>query len=200
MRETLGYNKNHKDREVNDFYATPPEEVCNILQYEKVNDTILEPCCGMGHMAKGILKYNADIKIIATDLIERGYGESGLDFLSNNYPYTKDIKTIIMNPPFKLIEEFVNKALEIAEEKTILFARNQFIESQSRYENIFKDNPPIRIYQYVDRVACAKHGDFDKKLSSNMAFSWFVWDKTSNKDYTELKWIRRMDKIGKKLC
>jgi hypothetical protein len=194
MRETLGYNRNHKKREVNDFYATPVEEVYNILQYEKIKGTILEPCCGMGHMVKGILKHNPNAKIKATDLVDYGYGETGLDFLNKNYPYTKDVDNIIINPPFKLIEEFVNKSIKIANKKVVLFARNQFVESQSRYENIFSQNPPTRIYQYVDRVACAKGGNFNKKMSSNMAFSWFVWDKTNNNNETIFKWIRRMDK------
>ena len=196
MRETMGYDKNHSEREVNDFYATPTEEVFNILQHEKMKETILEPCCGMGHMIEGILQHNLDNKIIATDLINYGYGETGLDYLSDDYPYTEGIGTIIINPPFKLIEEFVIKSLKIATDKVILFARNQFVESQSRYENIFLDNPPSRIYQYVDRVACAKDGDFNKKMSSNMAFSWFVWDKQINNKETTFRWIRRMDKVS----
>ena len=194
MRETLGYNKNNINREINDFYATPTKEVENILKYEELKGVVLEPCCGMGHMCEGIKASGFNGKVISTDLINRGYGEWGLDFLSEDYPYIKNIGTVIINPPFKHIEQFVNKSLEIATDKVILFARNQFTEGQSRYENIFKNNPPTRIYQYVDRVACAKDGDFNKKLSSNMAFGWFVWDKnTSNKD-TIFKWIRRADK------
>lgn len=196
MRETLGYNRNHKGREENDFYATPPKEVLNILQHEEMVGTILEPCCGMGHMVEGILKSDITNKIIATDLIDRGYGETGLDFLSESYPYVKEIGTVIINPPFKLIERFVNKSIEIAENKVILFARNQFVESESRYENIFANNPPSRIYQYVDRVACAKDGDFNKPMSSNMAFSWFVWDKQNETIETIFKWIRRIDKAS----
>jgi adenine-specific DNA methylase len=116
LRETLGYNKNHKDRHKDDFYATPPEEVLNILQHEELIGKVLEPSCGMGHMVKGIRKDDRykELEIIATDLVDRGFGEGNLDYLSDTYPYTKDIGTIIMNPPFKLIEEFVNKSLKIA--------------------------------------------------------------------------------------
>lgn len=157
---------------------------------------MLEPCCGKGHMLDGIKKSGFQGKVIATDLIDRGIGIGGLDYLSEGYPYTKEIGTVIINPPFKLIEEFVNKSLKIATHKVILFARNQFVEGQSRYQNIFKQNPPTRIYQYVDRVACAKDGDFNKALSSNMAFSWFVWDKNSTSRATEFNWIRRSDKVS----
>jgi len=31
MIETIGYDKNNEDREKNDYYATPPEEVKNIM-------------------------------------------------------------------------------------------------------------------------------------------------------------------------
>ena len=196
MRETLGQNKNNKEREVNDFYATPPKEVENILKHEEIVGSVLEPCCGMGHMVEGIKNSGYEGPIYCTDLINRGYGETGLDYLSRDYPYTKDIGTVIINPPFRNIENFVKKSIEIAGDKVILFARNQFAEGESRYKNIFKDNSPSRIYQYVDRIACAKDGDFNKSLSSNMAFAWFVWDKKSNNDTTEFRWIRRHDKVG----
>ena len=191
MREILNYGKN-KDRQTDDFYATPPEEVANILKKEKLYGTILENSCGKGHIAEVVKMYYPDNKVIATDLIDRGYGEGGLDFLSDDYPYTNNIDTIIMNPPFKHIESFVNKSLNIAEKKVILFARMQFLESQTRYENIFKYNKPNRIYIYVDRVACYINGDFNKKHSSTMAFAWFVWDDI-NTDVS-INWIRRADK------
>lgn len=196
MRETLGYDKNHKDRQKHDFYATPPEEVKNILQYEKLNGVILENSCGMGHIAETVKEIYPNNKVIATDKYNYGYGETGLDFLSEDYPYIDNISCIVMNPPFKLIDEFVTKSLKIAQNKVLLFARMQFAETQGRYKNIFKDNPPNRIYMYVDRVACAIDGDFSKAQSSSMAFAWFIWDKT-DVDYgknTEFKWIRRWDK------
>ena len=187
MREVIGYNKNHAERQEDDFYATPKEEVINILSYEYIEGTVLEPCCGLGHMVQGIPKNR---KVIATDLIDRGFGKGGLDFLSPEYPYTKDIGTVIMNPPFKLITEFVLRGLEIAENKLIVLARIQFLETIGRYESIFKDNPPNRVYQYIDRISCAKNGDFTK-LENSMMYAWFVWDKKTNDKNTYLKWIGR---------
>jgi hypothetical protein len=193
MIETLGYRANHDDREKNDFYATPPEEVVNLLSREKLYGTILDNSCGRGHIIKEVAKAYPDNKIIATDLIDRGYGIGGLDFLDDDYPYIDNIDTIIMNPPFKLIVPFVTKSLEIANKKVILFARMQFLESQTRYNKIFKFNKPNRIYIYVDRVACAKGGNFEKALSSNMAFAWFIWDKEDTN--VSIDWIRRRDKV-----
>lgn len=201
-----GYSKSNKEREENDFYATPPEEVRNILntiggEFGK----ILEPCCGAGHMIVPINQYlrdnSIDALVLGTDLIDRGYsspyvkyGEQ-FDFLSDSYPFQENIDTIIMNPPYSLIEEFTLKALKIAKGRVIMLARTQFSESQSRFLNIFVDNPPTDIYQYVDRIACYKNGDFSKKQSSAQSYSWFVWDCESKKKSTSFHWIRRADKI-----
>ena len=43
------YDKKHKERSNRDYYATPIEEVTNILNHIKLdlsNRVILEPCCG----------------------------------------------------------------------------------------------------------------------------------------------------------
>jgi len=79
------YDKNHKERDALDYYATPPEEVENILHELDINFygmTILEPCVGGGHMLEGILDYcayKADLngssvpeKFILTDIQDRG--------------------------------------------------------------------------------------------------------------------------------
>ena len=54
------YRKNNKEREEKDYYATPTDEVLNILntlKYDFTGTTILEPCVGGGHMALGINQY-----------------------------------------------------------------------------------------------------------------------------------------------
>lgn len=54
------YDKNHKERDKLDYYATPTVEVINILTELNINfnDTvILEPCIGGGHMVEGIDAY-----------------------------------------------------------------------------------------------------------------------------------------------
>ena len=126
----------------------------------------------------------------------------GLNFLSEEYPYTEGIDTIIMNPPFSLIDTFrqdydkgfVEKSLEIADKKVVLFAQLHFLESQTRYKEIFSQNKPNRIYIYVDRIACAKDGNFDNAHDSSMTYAWFVWDKVNtNKGFN---WIRRAEKAN----
>ena len=204
-----GYKKNNKEREELDYYSTPTKEVENILETLGISfdgKTILEPCVGGGHMLQGIINYcnknnQKPFKIIATDVKDRNpsiinnnqrihfsLGEE-YDFLLDDYPIEKaDI--IIMNPPFSTIEPFVIRALEIAP-IVIMLGRTQFVEAESRYENIFKEYPMTKIYQYVNRIQCYKNGDESIKGSSAQAYAWFIWDNDIKKNATEFNWIKR---------
>ena len=191
----------------------PPEEVTNILEALNIRhfgDIILEPCCGGGHMVKGIEDYISHAplfikpeKIIVTDVQNRETFicqtelKAGLeyDFLSNDYPYTKDISFIIMNPPYSTLEPFIIKALEIANKGVLVLCRLQALEGKKRFENIYKENPPTDVYVYVDRINCYKNGDFSIKNNSAQAYCWLYW----NKEFpdimgeTTLHFLRRKD-------
>ena len=198
-----GYKKNNKEREELDYYATPTTEVKNILDtlgYDFTDKSILEPCCGGGHMIAGIQQYldnNLQIpkSLQGTDYMDREFRSSiwhlqyGLDFLADDYPIDKaDI--IIMNPPYSTIEPFLIRALEIAQDKLIVLCRTQVLEGSGRYEKIFKDNPPTEIYQYVDRIQCWK-GGVKPSGTSAQAYCWLVWDKKAPAAAPKLHWIRR---------
>lgn len=200
------YDKNHKEREKDDYYATPTNEVFNILTELNIDfshQTILEPCIGGGHMANGIEEYLSSKKIfhnittIGTDIKDRGYRNDsweltyGLDFFADDYPIDK-ADWIIMNPPYSVIEPFVIRSLEIAEKGIIMLARLQFLEGSGRYENILKENPPTDVYVYVDRIQCWKNG-IEPEGSSAQAYAWFVWDKEHKNPWVkpQIHWLRR---------
>lgn len=201
-----GYDKNHKEREALDYYATPPEEVKNILEVLNLDlkgAEVLEPSCGGGHMVEGIYQYDRSALITATDIKQRTnyfitrdavgntimyhYGEE-YDYLSDDYPIEK-ADYVILNPPFSVIIPFVQRSLEIANKGVLMLGRLKFLESQKRYTEIFKDNPPTKVFGYIDRIACYKNGDFSKKPNSIEAYAWFYWDKNDTSKKTEYNWI-----------
>lgn len=201
------YDKNHKERDKLDYYATPTVEVVNILNELKINfigKTILEPCVGGGHMADGIDEYLAITNqigkawTVGTDIKDRGYEndfwelEYGLDFFADDYPHD-EADWVIMNPPYGVIEPFTIRALEIAKKGVIMLARMQFLEGEGRYEKILQANPPTDVYVYVDRIQCWKDG-LKPEGSSAQAYAWFVWDKERNLTTPKIHWIRRADK------
>ena len=60
------------------FYPTPPEATQALLDREKFIGNVYECACGDGAMSKVLIKngYN----VYSSDLIDRGYGKTKLDF------------------------------------------------------------------------------------------------------------------------
>lgn len=167
-----------RDRVKDDYYATPPEATKAILNMEKLTGSILEPACGEGHISKVLEGCYPNAEIISTDLIDRGYGQGGVDFLT--YNYNREFDNIITNPPFKYAKEFIERGLELANNKVIMFAKIQLLESEKR-QGLFEKHPPKYIYVFSKRINPWRNGsptdEKGKPWSSTMCFAWFVWEK-----------------------
>lgn len=182
---------NHSDdeREENDFYATDPVAIDKLYQTGELTcKNIWECACGEGHLAKKLVEYGYNVK--ATDQIDRGYGEGGVDFLACKDKFDGDILT---NSPYKYATEFVLKALDLVSEgnKVFMFLKLTFLEGKKRYDELFSKYPPKKVYIFSQRILCAKNGDFDKTKSnggSAVAYAWYVWEKGYTGD-TIIKWI-----------
>lgn len=171
---TLG-SSSHSDneRQREDYYATEPKAVEELLKIETFCDSILEPACGEGHISE-VLKRNG-YHVVSRDLVDRGYGDVA-DFLSvDNTLWNGDV---ITNPPYRYAQEFVEKALQIVPNgrKIAMFLRLQFLEGKKRKE-LFIQTPPKTIWVSSSRLRCAINGDFAQAGSSATAYAWFVWEK-----------------------
>lgn len=184
--KTLGASSHgNEDRHNEDYYATEPRATELLLELEEFNSCILEPACGEGHMSDVLIRrgYN----VTSYDLIDRGYGDGVMDFLSD------DIQSwhgdIITNPPYKFAKQFVEKSLDIIPRgnKVVMFLKLQFMESKGR-KDLFISNPPKTIYVSSSRLLCAKNGDFTQKESSAVAYAWYIWEKGYKGD-TVIKWF-----------
>lgn len=136
---TLGArNYAQNERETNDYYATEPKALELLLQEETFDKNIWECACGEGHLSK-VLKAHGH-KVFSTDLIDRGYGIGGIDFLQWESSFQGDI---ITNPPYKYALEFVEKALEVIPpgHKVAMFLKLQFLEGKAR-RKFFDKSPP----------------------------------------------------------
>ena len=93
-----------------EYYPTPPEGTRALLSVEAFDGPIWEPACGEGHISK--LLTGAGYDVVSTDLVRRGFGDGGVDFLQQTEPRAKHIVT---NPPYGrgLGDAFVLKALEL---------------------------------------------------------------------------------------
>ena len=186
---TLGAN-NHTDvtREKDDFYATPPLAVKELMKLEIFDKNIWEPCCGMNHITNVLKDNNYNVK--TSDIIDRVNDGSVeiIDFLNYNGKYNGDI---ITNPPYKLATEFVYKSIETITygHKVAMFLKLTFLETKKRYE-LFKKYPPKVIYVASMRFGCSQTGEFnsDGNTGSAIAYCWYIWEKGYNGD-TIIKWF-----------
>lgn len=158
-------------RPEDDFYPSPPEATEALLAVEKFHGTILEPACGDGAIST-ILRDRGHT-VISTDLVNRGFGESGLDFTVDTYPYDAD--NVVTNPPFKLAEKFAHLALRRSRQKVCLLCKVQFLEGVKR-RTLFETTPLKKVWVFSKRITMARNGEREKYSSSMMCFCWFVWE------------------------
>ena len=175
-------NHTSAEREQHDFYATDPIAAEWLIQLEDLDKNIWECACGQGHLAKVFENHSFNVK--ATDLIDRGYGQGGVDFLACGEKFNGDIVT---NPPYKFSEEFIEHALSLVNDgnKVCMFLKVQFLEGKGR-RKLFDTNPPKRVWVSSSRIACIKNGT--EVASAIQAYAWYVWEKGYKGD-TVLKWF-----------
>ena len=183
-----------EEREKNDFYATDPKcayDIINILGKNSFTekDMIWECACGQGHLAKEFEKLTS-AKVYSTDLIDRGYGESGVDFLLTRRPEVEGKLFIITNSPYKFAQEFVEHSLMLLKdgERCAFFLKLTFLEGQKR-QTLYKRNELESVNVYVKRAKSAKNAEFDKiENGSAVCYAWFVFQKGYNKEPV-IRWI-----------
>lgn len=173
-----------------DDFPTPPWATRALIEHILDNPqalskkSCLEPACGAGHMARVLKEYFG--KVTYSDAYGYRYGPIR-DFLT--YPFEMNsVDWVITNPPFRLSEEFVIRALNVAKEGVAILARTVFIESVGRYRNLFLQTPPTKFAQFSERVPMVK-GRLDGKAVTATSYAWLVWEKKSGSTTSRLMWV-----------
>jgi hypothetical protein len=174
--------KRFADLDGPDYFPTPEWATLALMDNETFEGQIWEPACGDGSMARVLASKGNEV--IASDLYNRGFGASGIDFLSA----TRKTDNIVTNPPYNAAEGFVKSGLRNAERKFALLLRLAFLEGGNRYRTIFSVSPPSRIWVFSERITFYVAGA-TRKGSGTTAYAWFVWDKNSTGP-TEVKWFK----------
>lgn len=187
IMRTLGASSyTDKERQEEDFYATDPIAAKLLLSVEELAENIWEPSCGQGHF-KVFEQHGHKVK--STDLIDRGFGEGGIDFLKTFEKFDGDIVT---NPPFSKAQQFIEHGLSLIPDgrKVCMFLKVQFMEGKAR-KQMFLKHPPKTVYVSSSRILCAKNADFEGMKAgggSAVAYAWYVWEKGYD-GKTTLDWI-----------
>lgn len=174
--------KRFADLDGPDFYPTPKWATYALIESERFNGTIWECACGDGAMST-VLEQTGN-RVESSDLYDRGYGETGYDFLDTQ----RRFDNIITNPPFNSAEGFVRTALAQSNRKFALLLRLAFLESAHRANTLFSVTPPARVWVFSERITFYPKG-MDRAGGGTMAYAWYVWDK-DHAGPTELAWLK----------
>jgi len=176
-----------------DDFPTPPwatralcEQFVGRNQYKDLG-SVWEPCCNRGYMARPLGEYFS--QVYATDIHDYGWSGQGAieDFLwpSTVPPYP--VNWIVANPPFRLAEQFIERASQVATDGFAMIVRTAFLEGVGRHGRLFTKNPPSIIAQFSERVVMHK-GKVTATGSTATAYCWLVW--VDGEEETQFRWIR----------
>ena len=178
-------NHSNYKRAVNDYYSTDPLAIDMLEKYGLLDKNVkyYEVACGDGSLSKRLESYGYEV--ISSDLVDRGYGTPNKDFLKDTE--MKD-GSIITNPPYKYLQDFILKGLELANNKLYIFAKIQSLEGIRRYENIYSKRTPEKVCVFVKRINCYRNG-VQKDYSSAVCYCWLIFDNKNPTDDTKLIWL-----------
>jgi hypothetical protein len=159
-------------RDPDDYYVTPRKAIDSLLDAEPIRGPVWEPACGNGAISLALMARS--IEVHSTDIADHGYGASGLDFLFCARPRFS-FKTMLTNPPFKLAQQFVQRALLLDCEKVIVLERLSWLESQRR-RRFFENSPFARIWIHSSRQNVSRRGQ-DYGHNGMICFAWFVFER-----------------------
>ena len=150
---------------------------------------VWEPACGEGALSRVLEEHGHDV--ISTNLVDRGYGTAGINFLE-----TRELRAraIVTNPPFAIIDDFVAHALSLRPDILAIFAKTKFLEGSSRYGSVHARTPFSVMYQFIERITFFA-GDTpteDQPGRNTEAFAWFVWLKDWKREPV-VRWLSRDD-------
>lgn len=172
-------------RQADGFYRTPESSTRALLRVETLPHRIWEPACGDGAISRVLEATGRDV--LSTDLVDRGFGESGRDFLLE---HGATDRAIVTNPPFHLADSFALHALRLGAPMVCLFMRLAWLEGQARAETLWRPHPPARVWVFSARQTLWRGDQARPEGASNgaVAFAWFVWERGHIGD-PALKWL-----------
>lgn len=171
-----------------DDFPTPPwatRALCEFLDRHTAPLKMYscrEPAANRGHMVRPLSEYFATVE--ASDIHDYGAGFPVQDYLFG--PDQPMVDWTITNPPFRLAEQFITRALCTSRKGVAVIVRTAFLEGVGRHRNLFSVHPPAHVLQFTERVVMHK-GKLSPDGSTATAYCWIVWQ--SGEHNTRLGWI-----------
>jgi hypothetical protein len=163
-------------RQPQDFYAMPAWSTEALLHWVRLpGGKIWDPCCGDGAVARVLEAHGHDV--VATDLMDRGYGEGNRDFmLETRLP--DGVTAIVTNPPYDNLFEFIVHALELLRPvggTLVLLVNHQWAAGQNA-SNLCRIPAFDTTLALADRINWSSGIGAPTTNRGNHNHCWLVWD------------------------
>jgi hypothetical protein len=179
------------DRQSHDFYPTPDWVTAVLLKHVTLNGPVWEPCCGDGAMARVISQ--AGHEVVATDLVDRGFGRGGVDiFQCTDFP--PGCRALVTNPPYgdggEMVRasnaslgmlKFVRHALDLtirANGQLALLVRFQWLAGK-RAATLISSGPLDSVIVLTKRIQWFDRGE--RTTTGQHHHAWVFWDCTTGR-------------------
>lgn len=168
------------DRAEYDWYVEGPEIVDALLDIEAhfggFPGPVWDPACGGGNIPQRCKARG--IRAKGSDIVNRGYGEAGVDFLACRI---RRVGSIITNPPFgRSLKPWAFKALACAKGKVALLAPWSWYESVGRDDllgcGLHYPTPLARVWVSRKRVSMPPGGLGVKPKGGKVPYAWYVFE------------------------
>jgi hypothetical protein len=188
-----------------DDFPTPPWATRALCEWLAANGEDLgsqscrEPAANRGFMVRPLLEHFG--AVLASDVHDYGVGYPVRDYLFGLDSGFSRTDWTISNPPFRLAEQFIDRALALSRRGVAVILRSAFLEGKARHESLFSSRPPTDVLQYAERVPMVK-GRCDPKATTATAYVWLVWRKEAmgQGGWARLHWLapcrRRLQRPG----
>lgn len=153
-----------------DFYPTHPDWTRALLAHVDLTREVWEPACGDGAMVRVLERAGHEVR--ATDVA------TGHDFLGS------DLRSgsIVTNPPYRLLDEFVRHGLRQADEYLCLLVGWHLLAGGSRrVKSLWWVCPPNLVVALGERMPV-------NGSPSQFNHAWCVWDVANPAEKTVLRW------------
>jgi hypothetical protein len=157
-----------------DLYETPAVAVEALLRVERIPHFVWEPAAGRCAIVRVLRDHGH--AVVATDIADYGFPlHFQGDFLTE-IGMPAGVEAVVTNPPYRLAEQFVAHALELAP-LVIMLLRLAFLESERRC-GILEGRGLARVHVFRKRLPMMHRDGWEgRKANSGMAFCWMVWER-----------------------
>ena len=165
-------------RHENDIYHTPKVLVDGLLTIVDINGSVLEPCCGEGHLVAPLEDW-LNIKQVTAIDIDRSKGENTILGVSRDatnsafWDFFGGHDWVITNPPFNQAEKILPLAFKHSNIGVAFLLRLSYLEPcKNRRQWLIDQADRMR---YLIPVNPRPKFRTDTKNTDSVTCAWFVW-------------------------